>query len=485
MGAILKGIGLDIWREVSEAFGRRHGPHARDLWLSGARPRSFLRGLFTLEVPDPTAKAAIDGTYLADLESIFHDITGSPVRLRVHVLEPDLGDAEDDGAASEDAASVLRASDRGSHDARATSRGDGRATRGAPAGPARTGAAVRPGGLAALRLDGPVQFVATAASRMALGVLDQWLRGDSGLLFVHGPEGAGKTALAGFALLRLAEVSVASDPLVLSGESLALDVQRASRDGTFGALQRDWSGRDIVILDEAHRLRGRETAQRVAVSLIGPALDRGGRVLVLSRHAPRQIQALSDRLLSHFVGGQTVSLAAPEPADRELVLGAHAQRMPVTVDDGVVAALAMRGPAGLGDALSVLGQVAAQAAHEGRALQIADIERWLRGPQPAEVSLDALIAMASDETGIAAERIRSSEKSRHVALVRHLCVYLAARSLGLSARQICRSFRQRSPSIVAYSRRAVERKRANDPAYERLIQTIQTRLGGAQRDFTW
>jgi hypothetical protein len=62
-------------------------------------------------------------------------------------------------------------------------------------------------------------------------------------------------------------------------------------------------------------------------------------------------------------------------------------------------------------------------------------------------------------------------------------VYLASRSLGLSSRHICRSLRLKSPSIVAYARRAVERRRLTDPSYEKLIHTLQAKLAGAQRDF--
>lgn len=472
MGAILKGLGLDIWREVVEEFGRLRGRPARDLWLAGARPRAFLRGLFTLDVDDATTKAAIDGTYLADLEAIFHSITGSPVRLRVRV-EGEAAPLDDEGGGAGSGTSNAASARRGASSERVT------------AAARKDGATMRLPAARALLPEGPEVYVPTVATRLAAGAIEQLVRGDVSLLFVHGPSGCGKTALAGWALQRLTEALPDSDPLVLSGESLALDVQRASRDRTFGALQRDWSGRDVVVLDEAHRLRGRDTAQQVAVSLVGPAVDRGGRVLVLSRHAPRQIQALGDRLLSHFLGGLVVAVDELDVADREAVLAAHARRLPIDVEEGVVQALAARAPGPLGEVVGLLGSAAGSAAREKRSLRLADVERWLRGPQQGELSLDALIAMVSAETGIEADRIRSSEKSRHVAHVRHLCVYLAARSLGLSARQICRSFRQRSPSIVAYARRAVERQRGIDPSYEQLIQTVQARLAGAQRDFAW
>ena len=81
----VRGLGLEIWREVTEEFGRRRGRVPRDLWLRAAKPLSFRRGLFTLSVDDAAAKAAIEASYAGDLEGIFQDITGSPVRVRICV----------------------------------------------------------------------------------------------------------------------------------------------------------------------------------------------------------------------------------------------------------------------------------------------------------------------------------------------------------------------------------------------------------------
>ena len=79
-----------IWLVVTEEFGRLRGRKVCDLWLEDAEPHSFRRGLFTLDVKDASKKEAIDNCYRKDIESIFREITGSPVRLRTRVA-PNIG----------------------------------------------------------------------------------------------------------------------------------------------------------------------------------------------------------------------------------------------------------------------------------------------------------------------------------------------------------------------------------------------------------
>jgi chromosomal replication initiator protein len=478
--------GKQIWSVVAEAFGRLRGGQVRRLWLEDAEPRSFCRGLFTLDVSDAAKKEAIDSCYRKDLESIFQDITGSPVRLRTRVASPVDGDTRTEAAAGSD----------GDAPGNGTASAAWRATDGRPAA-RRAPKTPRPEASPSVRkgrapdpvaLTGPVGFESTPANELAFRAVCKLAdQADDGFnpLFIYGPPGSGKTALARFALTRFQEQSDSTDPLVLSGDALSRDVRRASRTRTFGALQSQWSGHDTILLDEAHRLRGQHVAQTVAVSLIGPTLERGGRVLVLSRHAPGEIHRISDRLRSHFEGGLVVALRQPDQSDREAVLFRVAASLPTVVDEDAIRAVAERCPGTLTEAVELLHRAAVDVRREARAIRLADVDGRLVAGGQGPKSMDLLVRMLCAETGLSPERLRSSEKSRDVASIRHLCVYFASRSLGLSARQICRSLRLRSPSIVAYSRRAVERKRTTDPSYEKLIHVLQARLAGVQRDFEW
>ncbi|HTE05790.1 MAG TPA: DnaA/Hda family protein, partial [Planctomycetota bacterium] len=398
----------------------------------------------------------------------------------------DLAAEPDDGARD-----ALRAD--GAHGADGAS-GHAPGRPGGPGGSARLGDGAAEGGGArgedgsALPLPRPAHCLVTAANRLAHRAVERFVMAPAAgwnPLFLYGPAGTGKTELARHALARLEEAGELHDPLVLSGPALMRDVARAARTGTLAQLQQEWLARHVLVLDEAHRLRGQRRSQAEAASLVSGMLERGRRVLVLSRHAPRQIVDADARLQSLFLSGMVVSLAEPDTADREAVLAAIAHELPGRVLPGVTATLAARCPGTLTDAVRMLQRTALDAAAAGQALSQALLDRRLSGPTPVENSLGAVIATISEVTGVAGARIRSAEKSRDVAAARHLCVYLATRSLGLSARQVCRALNLSSPSIAAYARRIIEQRRAEDPSFDQLVHRLQARLEGAQRDFAW
>ncbi|GJM20130.1 MAG: hypothetical protein DHS20C15_00450 [Planctomycetota bacterium] len=446
----MEGPGHDIWREVADVFERRCGRSARELWLATAQPHSFHRGLFTLDFDDASAKAAVDARYRDEIESIFQEITGSPVRLRTRAADLDTP------LATPDAGNALP---------------------------------VEPSKRASERVESGLQgeLLELESQNFARRALDAFVAGQDGFRFlvVHGPEGSGKTALATHALRRLEQQQRVHAPLVLSARALSLDVQQAARTKTFGELQARWGNHDLLVFDEAHRLRGQRTTQAVATSLIAPCLERGGRVLLLSRHAPTAIHDLGEGLRSHLANALDISLAVPTVPEREAVLASVSAQQPVLIESRVVAGLARRGPPSLGVAVTALCEAAGRASAEERSLEPRDLPLALARSSPAEDQLDRLIVLIEEQTGVEASRLRSAEKSRDVAALRHLCVHLAHRNLGLSARQICRSLGLRSPSVVAYARRAVERRRSLDAEFDALAKRLPEQLAGAQRDLRW
>ncbi len=431
--------GAEIWAAVSDAFGQRRGESARRLWLQGARAAGLSRGLFTLDVGTPAAKAAIDARYLDELQELFRELTGSTVRIVTRV-------------------------------------GPDPAQRPPAPLPPLPGSLLRPG-----------RFVVTPSNRLAHEAVERLALTPRGWnpLTLHGPPGSGKTELARHALARLRQLGEAQDPLVLSAPALTRDVSSAARSGRLAALRAEWGARDLLVLDEVHRLRGQPRCRAEAAALMHDLLAAGRRVLVLSRHAPAQLKGFDERLPSLLQGGMVIPVAEPDTDDRIAMLTAIAEELPRPPAPEVVPALAARCPGTLADAVRVLQRAALDADERDVPLDLALLGHRLAGPTPAEATLGSVVDAVATVAGVQADRIRTREKSRDVAAARHLCVYLATRSLGFSARQVCRSLGHVSPSLAGYARRVVEARRQSDAAYDRLVHDLQARLQGAQRDFQW
>ncbi len=394
-----------------------------------------------LELPSDAAKTAVDARYTRDLETCFFDVTGSRVRLQTSVH---------DTAPRADVAHTP------------TARFETSAITASP-------------------------FVEHEANSLAFRAVERFASDARpfSLLFVHGGAGTGKTALGRHALRLLRQNGSVSRPVVLSGEALTEDVGRAARENKFDQLHDNWRDADVVIFDEVHRVRARKRVQREALTMLVRVLDHGGRALVLSRHPAHDIHVLDRRLQSYLDCGMTAELGAPSHEDREKVLAAVAASLSTNIDARIVPALAAHCAGTLTDAVKVLDRAAGKAAREGIALPYAAVERYLSRPDAGLASVDALLDVVSDMFDVPIARLRSSEKSRPVVAARHLCIYIAAHSLGLSSREVARHMRQQSPSVVAYARRRVNQRRADDPSFDRLVLDLQARIEGAQRDLDW
>ncbi len=178
-------------------------------------------------MPHASAKAALDARYLGDLEGLFLQVTGSPVRVLVRVAAEEA--AAEAGGAAGDLSAALRLNGAGLE-------------RGAAPAPAPGAAAEPMGGprndwpSVLLR---PERFCVTAANRLALRAAERFVLSPAGWnpLFIYGPAGCGKTDLARHVLAALLAAGEAREPLVMSGPALTRDASRAARTGGLAALR--------------------------------------------------------------------------------------------------------------------------------------------------------------------------------------------------------------------------------------------------------
>ena len=428
-------LARDLWEDVRDAFQSVEGAAPADLWLRNARPVEFSRGIFTLGVPNDVVRQWLEHRYRDELEEIFQRLTGSTVRVLVQV-DPRL--------------SIQRPTP-----ARPSSR--------APT------------------------FVIRPENRLANAALQRLMRDPrtGNPLFIHGPTGCGKSALVNQHLKNYSgEDGVPRSTVSLTAEAFSTGFVRAIRERTVPSFRGRLLAADALVLEEAHRLRGKTKTQGEFLSILKYYTIRNRPVILTSRHPPNAIFMLDEGLRSHFLSGNLVRIAPYSIPSKIAVLSAHSRRFPREVPQETIERIAQRIPGTFDREVRFLERIAAFAGLEGKPASLEFLAEGfpeLAGQGESDVDLKALIELVSREFGSTPEDIASNRKLRSAVLARHLVIYLATVVFNLKARRVMRHLGGLSPSTTAYARRKIEQRRKDDDLFDLRVKRLLEELNVGQK----
>lgn len=445
----------DIWNQVLDGFSRRHGDALRDLWLKHTRPMSFSKGLFVLGVPNLFIREWLERKYLGDLETLFTEVTGSPVKVMIRI----------DGYLYR----LMR--------------------RVRPAAKVRedeTGAGGgREGGSAATIARGT--YVVRPENRFVYSLFERLLRDPTGAfnpLYFYGPEGVGKTHLLERFFRRAMDGGRYTSCYKVGAVAFAREFGRAARVGDRvrfrGAILRC----HLFALEDVQELEGKLRVQQEFLSILKYLVERNRQVVITGARHPREIRLFEGALASFLLSGMVVSIQGYGFNSMVEILSRRCMETGVDVPPTLVETIARGGRGSVGPLLRLLEEVTARAEKEG----VTPTPAFLRRHFPSyasigagEDSVDRIIELVSRRMGVDRGLVASNSKRRGAVTARHLVIYLATRHLNTPSRRICRWLGNISPSIVPYARRKIDARRSQDPAFNRLVLELQTEVEGGQK----
>ncbi|MEW6744174.1 MAG: DnaA/Hda family protein [Planctomycetota bacterium] len=429
-------LARDLWQQVREVFEARFGPSITGLWFKNLRPLAFRRGTVWLGAPNAFVKEFASERYGSVFEEILRELTGSPVTVCIVLAD------------------YLQ-----------------RALPPEPAVQRREG----------------LDFVLRPENRTAYASLVRSLKDALPAfnpIFIYGPHGAGKTALLRWYLRRRAEEQGSVRAAQLMGERFTRGFTTAVRCGQMSRFRGDILSKELLVLDEAHRLADRPATQREFLSVLKHFVERNRQVLLLSRHHPREIFHLDPSLCSHFLAGLVVSMGELSLPSRVAILEAHAARFRRTVARETIEVIAGNVTGSLRAEISVLKRAAALAALREVPLTAAFVREHfpeVSAPAVPDNVVDSLLSKVCELLEVDRGEVVEGRKTRRATLARHMVIYLAATVFGFSARRIGRSLGTVSPSVVPYARRRVGEMRRSDPHVDDLLRRVRDAVGGGQQ----
>jgi DnaA family protein len=208
-------------------------------------------------------------------------------------------------------------------------------------------------------------FLAGPATRPMVEALQRQLE-ESGeaIIFIYGPGGCGKSHL-----LQAACHHAASRALYLP----LAELQSCPAD----ELLQDVESRDLVCLDDVHRVLGDGSWEEALFHLCNRARERGCRLLVAGDAAPRALALRLEDLRSRLGWGIVYQLTRPGDEEKAAILQFRAGRRGLALSAEVAAFIVSRAPRALDQLLDLLDRLDRASLARQRALSIPFVKQIL------------------------------------------------------------------------------------------------------------
>lgn len=317
-------------------------------------------------------------------------------------------------------------------------------------------------------------FVVGATNRLAystaLQIAESGEEAPAAPLFIHGACGLGKTHLLQALAARFAERRPGAGVRYITAETFTNEYITAVRNNQIEAFRKTYRGLDLLCLDDVHFLSSKEKTQNELLHTFD-AINLGrARVVLASDGHPRDIQRLSEGLVSRFMSGIVLRLEVPDAELRRRIVEQLARRRGLALEPAAAALLAGHGDGGSSvreleglllkvDAVQRLlpefglgnGQVGILAVRQALGLDsAAGAEARARRP----IQISAIISEVCGALRVEPTDLGGKGRHKRVVMARSLITYLARKLTTMSFPEIARALSRPNHStvITAYQR---------------------------------
>lgn len=272
------------------------------------------------------------------------------------------------------------------------------------------------------------------------------------MLFLCSDPGLGKTHLTqavGQALGLEASKSDVQMEYLTAEEFTSLFVQ-ASKFGEMEQFKERFRRLDMLLLEDVHFLRGKDKTQEELLSTIKSLQSRGGRVVLTSSFAPRDLSGVDSQLVSRFCSGFVASIDRPNKDMRLHILMEKARRQSVILPAAVADMLAdsitndVRMLESCLHNLMLKSRLMGRPVSEGMALEILHSV----AQRNTGLSLDAVVTMVCSSFDLTPSQLSSKSRRQELVLARNTAFFLLRKHTDLTLEEIGDRFNRRHSTVL-------------------------------------
>ena len=294
-------------------------------------------------------------------------------------------------------------------------------------------------------------------------------------LFIYGGVGLGKTHLLhaiGNEIMKTNSVQV----FYLSTETFINQLIDAIRYEKISDFHKKYRSMDVLLLDDVQFMAGKERTQEEFFHTFNALHQSQKQMVVTSDKVPQEIPELEERLRSRFEWGLIADIQAPDMETRVAILDKKAETEHIPLPGDVSHYLATHIQSNVRVLEGSLTRLKAFSEMTRQDISIEMCKNVLKdvlGDKKATLSIDDVIKAVSRHYSVRATDLKSSKRSKQIALARQVAMYLCRTLTSESYPEIGSRFGGKDHSTVIHAVKKIEGEIQKDDDLRKTLEEIK------------
>jgi len=274
-------------------------------------------------------------------------------------------------------------------------------------------------------------------------------------LFIYGDSGLGKTHLLKAITYELAHNQPDLKIIYTTGESFTNELIKAITEKQTTLFHEKYRNVDFLLLDDVQFIAGKESTQEEFFHTFNELYNLGKQIVLTSDIQPSKMKKLEDRMKSRFVLGVQVDVQPPDFETRMAIIKRKAELLDLNLPDTVARIIAEKIKTNIRQLEGAVNKIKGLTLFANETPSIAMAQRVVKenliDNQPAEITVEKIIAEVANAFNVSTEDIRSQNRNAQTSLARKVAIYVVREVKGLSYSNIGDEFkRDHSTMTISY-----------------------------------
>lgn len=236
----------------------------------------------------------------------------------------------------------------------------------------------------------------------------------------------------------------------LTAEEFTSQFVRASKAGGMEQFKERFRKLDMLLLEDVHFLRGKDRTQEELLSTIKSLQSHGGRVVLTSSFAPRDLAGVDSQLVSRFCSGFVASMERPNRDMRLHILQEKARRQCMVLPAPVAELLADRITGDVRLLESCLHNLMLQARFMGQKVteeMAIEVIRTVAQNSP-QLTVEDVVSLICRSFDLTPAQLSSKSRRQNLVVARNTAFFLLRKHTELTLEEIGERFHRKHSTVI-------------------------------------